>query len=89
MTLYVGIKKFLCDKVCQWLQQVGGFLRVLRFPPPINKTDRHDIAEKSNYTAKKEFKNENLKTVKNTRLFNYSIDLHLPIQSVPITLTLW
>jgi hypothetical protein len=24
----------LCDKVCQWLEQVGGFLRVLRFPPP-------------------------------------------------------
>jgi hypothetical protein len=23
----------LCDKVCQW--QVGGFLLVLRFPPPI------------------------------------------------------
>jgi hypothetical protein len=26
------------------LRQVGGFLRVLRFPPPI-KTDRHDIPE--------------------------------------------
>ena len=33
----------LCDKVCQWLEQVGGFLR-----PPVsstNKTDRHDITE--------------------------------------------
>jgi hypothetical protein len=28
----------LCDRVCQWLQQVGGFLRVLRFPPPIKLT---------------------------------------------------
>ena len=28
------------------LWQVGGFLRVFRFPPPItNKTDRHDITE--------------------------------------------
>ena len=26
------------------LGQIGGFLRVLRFPPP-NKTDRHDINE--------------------------------------------
>ena len=26
------------------LRQVGGFLRILRFPPPI-KTDRHDIPE--------------------------------------------
>jgi hypothetical protein len=32
--------KFVSD-----LRQVGGFLRVLRFPPPI-KTDRHDITEK-------------------------------------------
>jgi hypothetical protein len=31
--------KFVSD-----LRQVGGFLRVLRFPPPI-KTDRHDITE--------------------------------------------
>ena len=31
--------KFVSD-----LWQVGGFLRVLRFPPP-NKTDRHDITE--------------------------------------------
>ena len=31
--------KFVSD-----LRRVGGFLRVLRFPPP-NKTDRHDIAE--------------------------------------------
>jgi hypothetical protein len=30
----------LCDTVYQWL---GGFLRVLRFPPPL--TDRHDITE--------------------------------------------
>ena len=27
------------------LRQVGGFLRVLRFPPPTNKTDPHDITE--------------------------------------------
>ena len=26
----------LCDKVCQW--QVDGFLRVVRFPPPIKLT---------------------------------------------------
>jgi hypothetical protein len=26
------------------LQQIGGFLRVIRFPPPI-KTDRHDITQ--------------------------------------------
>ena len=32
--------KFVSD-----LRQVGGFLRVLRFPPLIKKTDRHDIAE--------------------------------------------
>jgi len=25
----------LCNKVCQWLGQVGGFLRPLRFPLPI------------------------------------------------------
>jgi hypothetical protein len=31
--------KFVSD-----LQQVGGFLRVLRFPPPI-KLARHDITE--------------------------------------------
>ena len=31
--------KFVID-----LRQVGGFLRALRFPPPI-KTDRHDISE--------------------------------------------
>jgi hypothetical protein len=36
-TLYVI--KFVSD-----LRQVGGFLRVLRFPPPIKLT-RHDIAE--------------------------------------------
>jgi hypothetical protein len=29
--------KFVSD-----LRQVGGYLRVLRFPPPTNKTDRHD-----------------------------------------------
>jgi hypothetical protein len=28
----------LCDKVCHWLAQVCGFLRVLRFPPPIKLT---------------------------------------------------
>jgi len=31
--------KFISD-----LLQVGGFLRILRFPPP-KKTDRHDITE--------------------------------------------
>jgi len=31
--------KFVSD-----LRQFGGFLRILRFPPPI-KTDRHDITE--------------------------------------------
>jgi len=34
----------LCDKGCQWLRQVGGFLRVLRFPPPL-QADLHDITE--------------------------------------------
>ena len=33
----------LCDKVCQW--QVGGFLRVLRFPPPINWPPRYNWTE--------------------------------------------
>jgi len=28
----------LCDKVCQWLVQVSGFLRLSRFPPPIKLT---------------------------------------------------
>jgi hypothetical protein len=32
--------KFVSD-----LRQVGGFLRVLRFPPPISKTDSHDRIE--------------------------------------------
>ena len=32
--------KFVSD-----LRQVGGFLRVLRFPPPIKLHDRHDITE--------------------------------------------
>ena len=32
--------KFIND-----IRQVGGFLRVVRFPPP-NKTDRHDITER-------------------------------------------
>ena len=31
---------FVCD-----FRQVGAFLQVLRFPPPIKKTDRHDINE--------------------------------------------
>jgi hypothetical protein len=31
-------------KVCQGLATGGGFLRVLRIPPP-TKTDRHDITE--------------------------------------------
>jgi hypothetical protein len=31
-------------KLVSDLRQVGGFLRVLRFPPP-RKPDRHDIAE--------------------------------------------
>ena len=35
----VVLKTTLCDKVCQWLaRQVGGFLRVLQFPPPIKLT---------------------------------------------------
>jgi len=34
------VRKFVCD-----LRQVCGFLRLLRFPPPLNKTDRHDINE--------------------------------------------
>jgi hypothetical protein len=38
---------------------------------------------------KNEFKSENLKPAKTTRLFNSSIDLKLPMESVPITLTLW
>ena len=33
-----------CDKLISDLQQVCGFLRVLRFPPSI-KTDCHDITE--------------------------------------------
>ena len=28
----------LCDKECQWLGQVGGFLHILRFPPTIKLT---------------------------------------------------
>ena len=34
----------LCDKLVSDLRQVGGFLRILRFPPPI-KTGRHDITD--------------------------------------------
>jgi len=33
----------LYDKVCQWLRQVGGFLRVLRFPPPKKLTVTYTI----------------------------------------------
>ena len=33
----------LCDKVCQWLGTVGGFLRTPIYST--NKTDRHDIIE--------------------------------------------
>ena len=35
----------LCDKVCQLLtlRQVGAFLQVLWFPPPIKLTAMHDI----------------------------------------------
>jgi hypothetical protein len=32
--------KFVSD-----LRQVGGFLWVLRFPPPTQKNDRHDVNE--------------------------------------------
>ena len=39
-----GERTKLCDKVFSDLRQVGGFLRVLRFPP-IDKTDSHDITE--------------------------------------------
>ena len=35
----VHVIKFVSD-----LWQVGGFLRVLRLPPPKKKTDHHDIA---------------------------------------------
>ena len=28
----------LCDKVCQWIVQVGGFLLVHRFPQPVKLT---------------------------------------------------
>ena len=28
----------LCDKVCQWLATVGGFLRALQLPPPLKLT---------------------------------------------------
>jgi hypothetical protein len=31
----------LCEKVCPWLRQVGGFLRVLRFPAPIKNWPSH------------------------------------------------
>jgi len=31
-------------KFVSYLRQVGGYLRVLRFPP-LKKTDRHDITE--------------------------------------------
>jgi hypothetical protein len=33
----------LCDKVCSNLRPVGGFLAVLRFPPPIKLIDITDI----------------------------------------------
>jgi hypothetical protein len=33
-----SINTTLCDKVCQYLPQVGGFQRVLWFPPPIKLT---------------------------------------------------
>ena len=36
-----------------------------------------------------ELKKENLKPAKITRLFNSSINLKLPMESIPITLTLW
>ena len=39
-----GIKIILIHYVSD-LRQVSGFLRVLRFPPPISLHDRHDITE--------------------------------------------
>ena len=40
-----GKVTILCDKVCQWLAAGRWFLRVLKFPPPVSKTDCHKIAE--------------------------------------------
>ena len=39
-SLPVVLDTTLCDKVCQYLRQVSGFLWVLRFPPPIKLTAR-------------------------------------------------
>ena len=45
ITLRWVLDTTLCDTVCHWLWQVGGFLRSLRFPPSITLSDRHDITE--------------------------------------------
>jgi hypothetical protein len=37
-TWWYSIYSTLCDQVCHWLVEVGGFLCVLRFPPPIKLT---------------------------------------------------
>ena len=39
-----GVQHYVINFVSDLLQ-VSSFLRVLRFPPPIKKTDRHDITE--------------------------------------------
>ena len=59
------ILNFFSQKV--WisdLRQVGGFLRVNQFPPPLttNKTDRHDVTEILLKAA--------LNTIKQTNLTN-------------------
>ena len=49
------------------LQQIGGFLRVIRFPPPI-KTDRHDITQILLKVAVNTIK----KNKKNTAIYQYT-----------------
>jgi hypothetical protein len=41
----VYLKQHYVIKFVSGLRQVGGFLRVLWFPPPINLTAMHDITE--------------------------------------------
>ena len=47
LKLYVHVKMYSIQhyviKFVSDLRQVGGFRRVLMFPPPIKKTDRHEI----------------------------------------------
>ena len=66
----------LCDKVCQWLKQVGGFLR-----PPVsstNKTDCHDITEILLNVALTTFKQTNKQTYHPK---NLATPCHVPIIS--------